>query len=292
MRPRGEKSECGGFFAFLFKIKPRGEAVGDKVERRKARARQSFKIRARYDLTEDVRRMHQRERVCGLFCRKQTKDLASDTLRADGRKAFALAFCRRKCFFFNFKPEPRRKAESAQNAERILGEPSNGITDGADDADLEVIGTAERIAKTARGRIRHRVDGEIAPREVLGNIFREFDRVGTPPVGVVAVDAVGGDLEGHTLDDDGHGAVLFACQDRVEISEDRLDFIGRRRGGDVVVVQRTPEHSIAHRPADDVSLVAERFEFSQSEIDRTRQVHIKLYHTVTAFRGSYLASLE
>jgi len=152
----------------------------------------------------------------------------------------------------------RTAAHGAHHAEAVLGEPIDGRADRAEPPRRDVRATAERIVELAGRRVvRHRVDDEIAAREILDERHAEHDMIGTPRVGVGALTAERGHLDVAVLaapGHDRHGAVREAGGHGV--AEQREHLIGMRARRDVPVARRAAEQCIADRAADGHGLVA------------------------------------
>jgi hypothetical protein len=106
--------------------------------------------------------------------------------------------------------EPRREADRAQRPEPVLAHPVVGHSHGAHDAAGEVtapvVGVVHRVP---RGRVRDRVDREVAPREVVVERGAEGD----PRVAAVGLHVApeGGDLvHAAVAVEHAHGAELDA----------------------------------------------------------------------------------
>ena len=87
-----------------------------------------------------------------------------------------------------------------------------------------------------------------------------------PSVTVATIGAIGGNLEGLMIDDNGHGTMLDAGINRLEtrIGSHGLGLLGSCRGGDVPIVGRAAHESVAHATAYDKGLKASSFERFQN----------------------------
>ena len=106
--------------------------------------------------------------------------------------------------------------------------------------------------------VGHRVHGEVAAGEILAHVLDESDLVWVAHVGVGALNAVGGRLDGQAVHDGGHGAVLGTRLVHLDVSgaQGAGCFLPRRGGRDVHVVARAAEESVADEAADDPRLVS------------------------------------
>src|SRR5690606_22070760 len=96
--------------------------------------------------------------------------------------------------------------EESQDAQVILGDALRGITDEADDPGGEIVPPAGEIMQGTVSVGVERVDGEIAPRGILGPVRSEGDLRVASVGGDVAPQ--GGDLEAGRRRDRGDGAML------------------------------------------------------------------------------------
>ena len=87
-----------------------------------------------------------------------------------------------------------------------------------------------------------------------------------PSVGVCPIGAIGRDLEGLMIDDNGHGTMLDAGINRLETSIGSyvLDLLGSCRGGDVPIVGSATHEGVAHATAHHVGLEAGGFKRIQN----------------------------
>ena len=123
---------------------------------------------------------------------------------------------------------------------------------------------------------RERVDGEVAPARVGGEVASER-HLGPAPVGLDVL-AQRRRFDRAPVDDEGHRAVRDAG--RRDLEPSRLGaadhFVGRGGGRQVEIEDRLAERQIAHRSADEPGLLApsvERFERSrQRALPQRRQI--------------------
>ena len=118
------------------------------------------------------------------------------------------------------------------------------------------VGVDERAVGQPHG---HRVDGEVAPGQVLVDRAAEGD-LGLARVLAVGVGAEGGDLQPEVALADPDGAVAHPLQPHPVAPaagpDDGQDLVGGGVGGQVDVGRGAVEQGVAHRPADQVELVA------------------------------------
>ncbi len=116
------------------------------------------------------------------------------------------------------------------------------------------VGVDERAVGQPHG---HRVDGEVAPGQVLVDRAAEGD-LGLAGVLAVGVGAEGGDLQPEVALADPDGAVAHPLQPHPVAPaagpDDGQDLVGGGVGGQVDVGRGTVEQGVAHRPADQVEL--------------------------------------
>ena len=154
------------------------------------------------------------------------------------------------------EPERRRQPDGPDHPEGVLLEPRRRLADRAQDAGGDVGAAAVRVDER-RGIARsgapgHRVDREVAARQVDLDRVAELDPVRSPEVGVVVVGPEGRDLEGLAVaaDRDGPEPVL------VDGPGEQLDEPLRTGvGGQVPVGRPAFEQDVAQRSTDDVCRV-------------------------------------
>ena len=159
---------------------------------------------------------------------------------------------------FELEPERRRESDGADHAQRVLLEAGRrSRRPRAGGAPRRRIG--RRTGRSRPGRLArsgapgHRVDGEVAAREVELDRVAELDPVRSPEVGVVVVGPEGRDLEDLAVASDG---------DRPEpvlvdgAGKERDDLLGQCIGREVPVGRLSLEDDIAQRTTDDVGRVA------------------------------------
>ena len=108
------------------------------------------------------------------------------------------------------EPERRREPDGPDHPERVLLEPGARVADRAEHAG-DARRRARRTGPTNAGRFArsrapgHRVDREVAARQVELDGVAELDAVRSPEVGVVVVGPEGRDLEDLAVAPDGDG---------------------------------------------------------------------------------------
>ena len=71
----------------------------------------------------------------------------------------------------DFKIKDSSKANGAQNTETVLLKSRFGIPNGTNGLVFQILFSAKKVNKSSLGMIRHRIDGKIATREVIFNLF-------------------------------------------------------------------------------------------------------------------------
>ena len=153
--------------------------------------------------------------------------------------------------------ECRDEARRPHHPQRIVGEGHRGRTRRAQASLPQILEPAVRIEELQlRQPQGHRVDGEVAPHEVGGQIVTERDdRLARHPV--VGIGPVGRDLD---------VVVALAQGDRAEVAphvplrvgparHDGLDLLGSRARREVQIATDPAEEGIAHRAADEREFV-------------------------------------
>ena len=170
------------------------------------------------------------------------------------------------------------KAEKTQDAQIIFGDAPARVADEAHPASGEVVQAADIIVNPAPGVDRERVDGEIAPLRVGGEIASET-HLGAAPVGLDIL-AQRSDLEMRAFEHQGHRAVLDPGGDRAQPGALGFfdDDFGRRGDGEIDIRDRLAEQSVAHGAADHPRLHAfERAKdpFQRRAVEQTPQIPIQ-----------------
>ena len=172
---------------------------------------------------------------------------------------------------FDLELERRGESDGADHPQRILLEPGRRIADGAQDAGARIEGSAVRIDQ--RGRLArapapgHRVDREVAARQVGFDRIAELDPMRTAEVGVVVVGPEGRDLEVLAVAPDGDRPELVLVDG---VREERDDLLGQCFRGEVPVGRDAPEDDIAQRTADHVCRVTGPPDRPQQVVDGSR----------------------
>ena len=172
------------------------------------------------------------------------------------------------------EPERGDEARRPQHAQGIVNERHLGLERSAKAARDEVAGAVERVDELRlRKPERHRVDREVAPRQV------GFDVVGVLDLGLAALGAVHVGSEGRDLDP---GAVLLAADGPEAlplephavgpVTHEPLDLVGPGVGGEVDVLVGEVEQGVPDAAADEVGLVAGRDEPPGQLLDRQVRV--------------------
>ena len=79
------------------------------------------------------------------------------------------------------------KPQRPQNAQRVLGKAVGRCADAPHDACRQIAATAVQINDALAGGVGHGVDGEIPPRQILGQIVHKLHAVGVAVVAVASV---------------------------------------------------------------------------------------------------------
>ena len=113
-------------------------------------------------------------------------------------------------FRLDGKSQPCGKAQSPEDAQRILVKPLLRIAYRPQDTLLQVCLSAKGIDQSGFGRERHGIDGEIPSGKVFLDGLCKANAVGPPMVGIGAFGAEGSDLQPHAIQHRRHRAVLQA----------------------------------------------------------------------------------
>ena len=215
----------------------------------------------------------------GVVDQQELRELVADALRAHDLEPVAqLDHCGDERGI-GFEVELRDEARRTEHPQRVVEERDLGCERGAQATRRQVDRPAEGVDQHRVGQAqRHRVHGEVTPREVGLDVVG-VDDLGLAALGPVDLGAERGDLE--------HRVVL-AAPDRAEalsLEPDRIgprsyetfDDVGPGVGGDVdvgnlAVAQRAVEERVAHAPADQVALVAGVGEQARELLHRRRRV--------------------
>ena len=154
------------------------------------------------------------------------------------------------------------EAGRPEHPQRVVLERHLRAGGGAQPLGGQVAEAAVGVDEGAVGQLHgHRVDGEVAPGQVLVDRAPEGD-LGLARVLAVGVGAEGGDLQPEVALADPDGAVAHPLQPHAVAPapgpDDGQDLVGGGVGGQVDVGRGPVEQGVAHRPADQVQLVATR----------------------------------
>ena len=152
--------------------------------------------------------------------------------------------------------ECRRQPDRPDHPQRVLTEPRRGVADRPERARREVGPAVVRVDEPRLAAWfrtpRHRVDREVATRQVHLDRVAELDSMGPPVVGVVVVGTEGRDLDvadcSVTAPDRDGPELVLVDGPREQARRD----LGESRGGQVPVRRRAPLEQIAQGPADHV----------------------------------------
>ena len=176
---------------------------------------------------------------------------------------------RRGGFLLDGQTEPRREAQRAQNAQRVLPEALAGVADAAEDTVPEILPPAEIVPQTAHGAVSHGVHREIAPREIGVDVTHERNAVRVAAVGVAALGAERRDLQRAGRREQRKRAVLESGFEHALSGKDLLHLLRRRGGAEIPVVRLDAEQRIAHASAHGVSRVTRSFKTVYDKFDRS-----------------------
>ena len=169
---------------------------------------------------------------------EQLAELVADPLRAHDLEPVAVPRHRLDHLGVGLELERRGEPRRAQHPQRVVEERHLDRERRAQPAGGEVGETVERVDEVElRERERHRVDGEVAPREVGLDVVAEDD-LGLAAVGVVHLGAERRDLEAQAVALRADGAEAPALEPQVlgPAVEQRLDGVGTGVGREVDVV--------------------------------------------------------
>ena len=174
-------------------------------------------------------------------------DLLADALECDVLEAVGAAHERLLGGGLDLEAEAAGEAHGPQHAQGVLVESELRGAHGANQTRPEVRKAVKRVEKAPLGVIGHGVDGEVAPGQVERDVVDEGDLVGMASVGVGALDAVGGDLDGLAVHYRGDGAVRGPglVNGDALLAQHALDLAPVRGGGDVDVVAGRAEKRVA-----------------------------------------------
>ena len=203
-------------------------------------------------IRQHARLLHQSHRSRGIGRAAKADKLDRHALPRDAGKSLSTCRgCRKGCGL-DRKSELCRKAKGAQNTERVLSKAQGRLAHSAKRARRKVGLTAKGIDQASVGVIRHRVDGKIAARKILGDAVGKADRIGMSPVGIVAVTAEGRDLDRLSRKNDRHRSVLEAGFDHTSIRKYAKRFFGKRRGRNIKIMCGKSKQRIAQASAYDI----------------------------------------
>ena len=164
----------------------------------------------------------------------------------------------------------RREPDRPDHPERVLLEPDPRLTDGPQRSGLEVapavVGIDQRRGHARDRSPGHRVDREVAAREVELDRVAELDRVRTAEVAVLVVAPERRDRIEVGAGANGHRPERVLVDRPGEQLEEPV-----RPGvrGEIPVVRRPTEERVPNRPADDVGRATGRPEGPQQLVDRS-----------------------
>ena len=148
------------------------------------------------------------------------------------------------------------EAEEAQNAEVILADALVGVADEAHPAGGQILQSAERVVQAAVGRERERIDGEIPPARVGGEVAPEGD-FGVAPVRLDVL-AQGRCLDPLAVHEERDRAVGEPGRGDLDpaASARRTTSAGGAGRGQIEVARSFAKRQIAHCAANETGLLA------------------------------------
>ena len=175
--------------------------------------------------------------------------------------------------FLDPKAQHRGEAQRAQNAQRVLTKPRVRVADAADETVPEIIRSPEGVREPVLRAPGHGVDGKVPAGQILGQRRREAHRVRVTGVGVSAVYAEGGDLDGQAAQQHRHRAVLQPGLDDPLPGEHRLRLLRQRGGGHVVVLGFGAHEPVPDAAAHGAGRVPGLTQTAQRRIHLFRKLH-------------------
>ncbi len=180
----------------------------------------------REDLGEQAGYIEEFEGMAGVAFREHPGEFVADALVADLGDVAGLLLDGGKGAWLDLEPQAGGETDRAEHAELVFGEAGDGVADGADDAGGEVGLTVDKVegggcsvgVLVIQERIEeHAVDGEVAAEHIFAGVGGEADRVGAAAVGVGAIVAEGGDLDGGAVVATGITASFATDEDDAEV---------------------------------------------------------------------------
>ena len=216
---------------------------------------------------------------------QQAVQLCIEALGADALQRLAGGLGRGGRGIVQAEAQPRRKAQRAQDAQRVLAKAGRGVADAAHDARRQVAAAAVEVNDALAGGVGHGVDGKIAPGQVVGQRADKMDLVGVAVVAVGAVLAVGRDLIHFAVQHHAHGAVLDAGEHQLLAGKQGARFFRPGRGAEVPVAGGAPQQAVAHAAAHHIGAVARGAQRLQQPQGVLRQPDALLPHAGLLFLG-------
>ena len=211
---------------------------------------------------------HRLDDLAGARGRDELYEFGAHPLPGQAREAFARPDRSGKTLGVEpVRGEPGREPEEPQNAQIILTDALVGVADEAHASGGKIIKSADRIVDRSVGSKRQRVDGEVAPLGVGGEVASER-HLGPATVGLDVL-AQRRRLDRASVDDERHRPVGDAGQRDLEPRRPCTanHLVGRCRGREVEIEPRLAEREVAHRAADQARLLA----FAVEGFERPRQ---------------------
>jgi hypothetical protein len=171
---------------------------------------------ARQKQRQNSGRRHHPQHRHGMGGLQQPQQFLGDAFRRQALELVLGQGCRAQAFRVDLAlAVPGMKAEQPQHPQIILGDAGARIAHEPHLAGDQVLDPGGIVENLAIGRGIKRIDGEIAPRRILGPIVGEGDR-GVTAVGL-HIAAQGCDFKGMGAGDGGDGAVIQSCFHHLDI---------------------------------------------------------------------------
>ena len=139
---------------------------------------------------------------------KQFFQLRADALGTDipqGRRKFLR---RAPSLFVQDKSQLCAEPDRAEDPQGVLGKSLRGVSYAPYDPRFKILPSAEQVDQSVLFIVSHRVDGEIAPLQILFQAGSKVYLVRMPVIRILSVDPVGRNLQALPVHAHRHGAML------------------------------------------------------------------------------------
>ena len=190
----------------------------------------------------------------------------------------------------NRKGKLCRETHAAHNAQGVLIEAPKRLADTTDEPTSHVRYTPEGVYEATRRIPGHGIDREIASSQVFFDVLHKAHRIGPAVVGIGPVGAIGGDLDGVAVDENGDGAMGRARLNHPVAGFKKMlaRVIPECVGGDVDVMTGATQDGVAHKTAHHVGLLARVFQdldgLFRTGRQRFRQPILACHHHIAPFQ--------